>query len=37
MEKGRPIGDIKPNFTIPNFGTLIAETIDTVRTTQIEV
>ncbi|HJW81744.1 MAG TPA: chemotaxis protein CheB [Acidiferrobacterales bacterium] len=33
---GRPIGDIKPNFTIPNFGALIAETIDTVRTTQIE-
>ena len=33
---GRPIGDIKPNFNIPNFGTLIAETIDSVRTTQIE-
>lgn len=33
---GRPIGDIKPNFNIPNLGKLIADVIDTVRTIQIE-
>jgi two-component system CheB/CheR fusion protein len=33
---GRPIGDIKPKINIPNLDTLIAETIDSVRATQIE-
>jgi two-component system CheB/CheR fusion protein len=33
---GRPIGDIKPTINIPNLDTLISETIDSVRTTQIE-
>jgi len=33
---GRPIGDIKSNIKISNLDTLITETIDSVRTTQIE-
>jgi two-component system CheB/CheR fusion protein len=34
---GRPIGDIKPNFEIPNLERLIEGVIETVTTTEVEV